>query len=373
MIDQRVHDDLVTRLYASAMGEVLWPDTLDRIGAAFGAGIGVMQVSQGTQPLAIETHGYSREFIADFYNSDIYRNDPRMPYFAQAPLEIEGVYYDSMLFDVESMIHDPRVRATEEILKALYSLGGMFHLPDGIAGALAVFIPREQGHPDQSAIGSFQRLMPHIRQSASLGQLVQQNAATRGALLEALAAKADGVILLGLDGRPSFMNAAAEAVLAADDGLAWRGEQFTARRGSETRCLHALIRDVLARPLGDRFGRGGLMAVTRPSGRRAYVVEVLAAPPTETFLTVHSVACVVRLYDLASARSPSTGTLRTVFGLSAREADLAAALMSSLGVADAAAAAGMAVNTARNHLQSIFRKCGVTSQTEAVQLFARLP
>ena len=38
----------------------------------------------------------------------------------------------------------------------------------------------------------------------------------------------------------------------------------------------------------------------------------------------------------------------------------------------AAANAGMALNTARNHLQSIFRKCGATSQTEAVQLFSRL-
>ena len=39
---------------------------------------------------------------------------------------------------------------------------------------------------------------------------------------------------------------------------------------------------------------------------------------------------------------------------------------------DAAANAGMALNTARNHLRAVFRKTGAANQTEAVQLFGRL-
>jgi DNA-binding CsgD family transcriptional regulator len=41
-------------------------------------------------------------------------------------------------------------------------------------------------------------------------------------------------------------------------------------------------------------------------------------------------------------------------------------------LAGAAAQAGMALNTARNHLQGIFRKSGTASQAEAVLLFSRL-
>ena len=61
-----------------------------------------------------------------------------------------------------------------------------------------------------------------------------------------------------------------------------------------------------------------------------------------------------------------------MFGLSEREADLAVELVRCASLADAAAQAGMALNTARNHLQNIFRKSGATNRAEAVQLFSRL-
>ncbi len=61
-----------------------------------------------------------------------------------------------------------------------------------------------------------------------------------------------------------------------------------------------------------------------------------------------------------------------VFGLTDREADLAVELARCASLAQAAANCGMAGNTARNHLQSIFRKSGASSQAEAVQLFARI-
>ena len=62
-----------------------------------------------------------------------------------------------------------------------------------------------------------------------------------------------------------------------------------------------------------------------------------------------------------------------MFGLTAREADLAIELVRCAGLREAGAAAGMAHNTARNYLQSIFRNCNVTTQAEAIRLFAALP
>ena len=81
----------------------------------------------------------------------------------------------------------------------------------------------------------------------------------------------------------------------------------------------------------------------------------------------------IHLQDLAIERLPSRASLSVLFGLSEREADLAIELVRATSLAHAADRAGMALNTARNHLQSIFRKSGVSSQAEAVQLFSRLP
>ena len=61
-----------------------------------------------------------------------------------------------------------------------------------------------------------------------------------------------------------------------------------------------------------------------------------------------------------------------MFGLTGREAVLAAALVRTTRLDAAAAECGMALNTARNHLQAIFVKTGTCGQAELVQLLGRV-
>ncbi len=168
------------------------------------------------------------------------------------------------------------------------------------------------------------------------------------------------------------MNDAAAAILAAGDGLVFSEGDFVTRRGPETRRLQAMIGDAIASSRGNADRPGGLMLITRPSGLRPYVLRVMPAPPVERFLSRHDAACVIYLQNLAAASAPSKASLGATFGLTEREADLAIELVRSTNLAQAAQNARMAVNTARNHLQSIFRKTGTTSQAEAVLLFSRL-
>jgi DNA-binding CsgD family transcriptional regulator len=207
----------------------------------------------------------------------------------------------------------------------------------------------------------------------SLGAVIEQRTATQSALLEALSAKADGVILLSRSGTPTFMNDAARKILASGDGLSFSKQGLVAQRGPETRRLQGLMQAALAASTDSSAQPGGHMMVTRRSGLRPYVVRVMPAPPVERFLARHGAACVIHIHDLAAARLPSKATLHAVFGLSERESDLAIELVRCASLADAAENARMAVNTARNHLQSIFRKTGTSSQADAVQLISRLP
>ncbi len=99
----------------------------------------------------------------------------------------------------------------------------------------------------------------------------------------------------------------------------------------------------------------------------------MPAPRMERFLSGDSISCVIHIHDLAQVHLPSRVSLSTVFGLSEREAALAIELVRCVDLPAAAARAQMSFNTARNHLQNIFRKCSVSSQAEAIQLFGRLP
>ncbi len=371
MLNRDDHDAFVALLYASALGDTPWLGTLERLANRFGASKALLQSMDASgQMVGFEVHGYSVDFSARFYVDEIYRNDPRLPYFHT--VKPGHLYFDHGLFDADEMGRDPRVRACCDALGVTYQLGAVSALPDGNTTWLTLLSTEAQGHASREAIDAYRRLAPHMAQALSLGQVLGARAATQTALLEAMARKADGIIILGSTGAPTFMNAEAEAMLAAGDGLAFAAGQFVTCRGAETRRLRRLIADVIAAAPPCEARPGGEMLVTRSNGKRPYVLRAMPAPRTERFLTGVSIAAMIHLHDLAALHVPSRPLLTAAFGLTAREADLAVELVRCANLAGAAANAGMAPNTARNHLQGIFRKSGTSSQAEAVQLFSRL-
>ncbi|HEY0300163.1 MAG TPA: helix-turn-helix transcriptional regulator [Rhizomicrobium sp.] len=371
MLSADDHNDLVARLYASAAGDASWSATLARFATLFRSSAMVFEIHDAAgNALAAENHGYTREFSDAFYASEVFAQDPRIAYFLRVPPG--SVYYDHMLYDMAKMERNPCVRASIDALKVKYQLGTMLQLPDNAGAGFAILSTPKEGHASETAIRSFERLVPHIRQAATLGYVLEREAATRAALLDALAQKADGIILLDRRGVPSFMNDAAALILAADDGLRYAAGTFVARRSAETRKLQAMVGAAVSTAPGAGDCPGGQMFVTRPSGKRPYVLRVLPAPSAERFLTQNVIACVVHIQDLSKASVPSQETLCTVFGLTAREAEFAVEFVHCAGIAGAAAAAGMSVNTARNHLQNIFRKTNCASQAELIQLLGKL-
>jgi DNA-binding CsgD family transcriptional regulator len=60
--------------------------------------------------------------------------------------------------------------------------------------------------------------------------------------------------------------------------------------------------------------------------------------------------------------------IRGLFDLTAKEASIAAALVSGRSLKSAAEAASVQYSTARTHLESIFRKTGVQQQSQLVAL-----
>lgn len=371
MLNRDEHDHLVGRFYASALGEAPWRDTIEQLASAFGMHASLVHVLDAAGRVAdFETYPFSREFAAKFYATDLYRDDPRIQRFEL--VRPGSVYFDHALFDVEEMNCRPNVRACNDVLGTKYSMGAVTRLPDDAMSWMALLSTEGQGHASRDAIAAFRRLAPHWAQAQALGQVLERRAATQDALLDALADKADGIILLDPFGTPTFMNDAACAILAAGDGLAFSAGVFVTCRGPETRRLQGAIHDAVSALRPSEASPRSQMLVTRPSGRRPYVVRVMRASRGERFMAGGGIACVIHLHDLAAVRLPSKSMLCAIFGLSEREADLTVALVRYANLTDAAGDCRMALNTARNHLQSIFRKSATKSQAEAIQLFTRL-
>jgi DNA-binding CsgD family transcriptional regulator len=371
LLSEDEHDHLAGRFYESAMGDAPWRDTIEQLASAFGTYGSLVQVLDSSGQVAdFETYPFSRTFAAKFYASELYKSDPRIQRFEL--VRPGSVYFDDALFDIDEMNCSARVRACNDALGAKYSMGAVTRMPDGARSSLALMSTEAQGHASRAAIAAFRRLAPHWAQAQALGQVLEQRAATQDALLEALAKKADGIILLDRSGAPIFMNDFAQGLLSAGDGLAFGESGFATRRSAETRKLQSLIHDAISSARISQASPRGQMLITRPSGRHPYAVRVMGTPPNERFRAGAGFSCVIHVHDLAAARIPSKQALHAIFGLSEREADFAIELVRCASLGAAAAACGMALNTARNHLQSIFRKSGTNSQAEAVQLLTRL-
>jgi DNA-binding CsgD family transcriptional regulator len=271
-----------------------------------------------------------------------------------------------------SALGDEPWLGTLQCISGLFGTGGALSLPGGVSAWLTLLSTETECHASEAAIASYRRLAPHIAQALSLGQVLQQRAATQDLLLNAPAHRADGVILIGHSGAPTVMNDTARAILSSDDGLFFSRGRFVTGRAAETRRLQRMIGDAIAHvpPLESR--PSGEMLITRPSGKRPYMLRVMRGPRSERFLAGASPACVVHLHDLATVLLPSRRLLGAAFGLSEREIDLVIELVRCVSLPAAAGNAGMALNTARNHLQRIFRKSGTASQAELIQLFTRI-
>lgn len=371
MLGQDEHDAIVTQVYASALRDTPWRDTLGALARSFRSDAAVLRLGHlSGEFIAAESSRPDPNEANAYYLGELFSKDPRSPHLLNAPLG--SVYYDHLLWNVEEMNQNRWCREACAVLGVTYQLGTQIRLADNLTVCVAILSTEAEGHASAEAIAAFRRLAPLIEQASTLGQVIETQTATRTALLNGLASKADGVILLSASGAPTFLNDAASAILNSGDGLTLSQGTFLTRRPPETRRLQQLVQAALSGVKQHETPPGGRMLVTRPSGRRPYVVSVLASPPTERFLAGRGIGCVIHLQDLSAVRSPSRAALQEVFGLTEREADFAIELVNCADLQSAAAKAQMSVNTARNHLQSISRKTGARGQTELVQLLGRL-
>ncbi len=177
---------------------------------------------------------------------------------------------------------------------------------------------------------------------------------------------ARGLAALDASGRIAWLNERAETLLR-DPGLLRNG-QVRARDPALDRKLCDLVDAALAfRPDGGAV-LPGPVAVPVDAGRML-AIDVIPMP--RDFQTLLSGACALAtIHEVAPPAASPEGRWQR-YRLTARELELAAHLVEGRGLADAAAAMGISVLTARQHLRSVFAKTGTGRQAELVATLAR--
>ncbi|MBN9038860.1 MAG: helix-turn-helix transcriptional regulator [Rhizobiales bacterium] len=210
-------------------------------------------------------------------------------------------------------------------------------------------------------------LVSQLRRGAELSARIGATEIERALYSRVMDRLSVGVVILDEAGRVVRCSSAAEAALAARDGVQLQAGKLRAASAREDRDLQAAIRAVLQPCEGaDRPASRGL-SLSRPSGSRNLGVIVQPVPAGGSGLAA-SARVAVYIRDPEASAEVEGELVRQLFDLTPAEAAVARRLTAGLSLEDAASSLDISRNTARAHLRSIFSKSGITRQTELVRL-----
>ncbi|MGH0030858.1 MAG: helix-turn-helix transcriptional regulator [Myxococcota bacterium] len=230
--------------------------------------------------------------------------------------------------------------------------------------ALAIFRTGRGGPWKASDLALGDLLVPHLEQAYRIHRRVRENAA----LAEAIDRLPTGVILLDARSKRVVSNRAAEYVLSLEDGLTLDEAGPHANRPAEDAMLKTMLEQAIRANSTGKVPEGNVMAVSRPSGRRAFplmVAPLLSATPEST---LSDAVAVLFVSDLDSHSLPRRAALRSLYRLTAAEIELVELLCDGCSLEEAAEARGVTMNTARSQLKQIFFKTSTSRQSELVRL-----
>lgn len=181
-------------------------------------------------------------------------------------------------------------------------------------------------------------------------------------LLQVFSRMGCGGLLLSTRGHVLAANAEARRILIETFEIA----------GGELELQDGSGRDVIKRLLAKARTRiqldGENWMLTMRASRRPLIMSAISVP----VLGKSEPHTVLILIDLDRTPRPNTAALEQIFGLTAAEARLAAALAGGATVAEAAIAHQVSVATVRTQLAAIFSKTHTSRQAELVTLVSRL-
>jgi DNA-binding CsgD family transcriptional regulator/PAS domain-containing protein len=178
-----------------------------------------------------------------------------------------------------------------------------------------------------------------------------------------------GVILVDRAGIPIWHNRRAQEIMASADGLRIARNGLVGASPADTQVLRKLVTAAVCE------GAQGLLALERGVESRPLLLIAMPLKPAgapDLEAGGSPFACgVLFVNDPDETAAPTPESLRRAFGLTYREAQTAIAVSRGQGLKAAAESMGVALTTARSHLQQAFAKTGTSQQAELAALVHR--
>lgn len=367
-----VTSELLARLYAGIDGQEPWQAFLEALARWMDSTYATLIITTPgqLQPGTFVTPGADPQFRHDYVNSffadDAFRDLPEGQVTSLA--QFLATHPDALFPAYREYL---QLSGGEQVLGVDLRFGterpGRFEARFRIS--------RDQSLPDFTAADRtrLQALVPHLRIAVGLFERLQFAGAQHGVFHSAAQGLGLALVVLDRGLRIVSTNALAERLLHEGEGVQRRGDEIAFSATADRRIVENLLTPGENPADGTTEGRGA-PGVTRFRIDRPVHGDLVATARPLNLPAIHSGTGALALFLArpAGKSAPDPQVLRDVLGLTMAEARLASVLNRGLSLVDAARQLGIAHNTAKVQLRSVFAKTGVNRQAQLVSLLATL-
>lgn len=363
-------ESLLDEIYQAALDRTHWPIALEKIGDALKAASGIIGLQRYDELAWVQAT----------------RIDPY--YLEVMAAEYASANTNPFVGNLDIMPVGKAISLEEGFLDIDFKKSAAYHalnkasgLEEGVTviaarrNTLAVIygFMRSAGKKDFSSAERvfLEKLAPHIRRAVEIDGMLMQANQQVDAFQTLLDQLSTAVILLNSQGMPVYCNAAAERIIAANDGLGIYFNSVSAIYPVAHRALAQAINQALQT---DGSAPPAAVEIPRPSGFPPYIVVASLMPfPRDTWQYFTDDHRIILLITDPSETPPTAAELfRLLYQLSPAEVRVTESLAEGLSLQETADRLFISLNTAKTHLKHIFTKTNTGRQTELIRVIANL-
>lgn len=359
---------LAVMAYEAGSAPSSWSRFLEAYARVSAADISLIQVHRFAEHRSevIVSYGLRDRFRADYNNYysklNVWREHGQAK-FKQQDVVIDPEVYPRPLLEKSEFYNDFLCP-----MRGVYTMAGVVNRDNSNAMTLTVLRDHHKGPwecPDKQGV---ELLLPHVRRACAIQRRLWIFQAGE-IVLDGLP---QGIVLFTDDERAVYSNRTAEVIFAEADGLSLKAGRLFSNTATTNATIQRAIRNA-ARMEFSPVGTEALL-VERTSMRRSYELVVLPIRRQfPQFAGMGAPIVLVLITDPERQAPAATDLIRKLYGLTAKEAELAEKLAAGVSPARAAEEMNVRYETARTHLKRIYSKMGVSRQSELAALVARIP
>jgi DNA-binding CsgD family transcriptional regulator len=360
--------DIVGKFYEAAGNPEIWPEALDILSEAMGCR-GALLTTPVFIPGGLVHTNSLRDVTAQFFEEGWYQHDARNE--AVKPSHFKsGFFSDHILFSEKEM---EKSEYYEKFAKKAdvpwFAAGALIGELKNNSVAISLQRTSKQGFFSLDELSRLNGLLPRL---SPVMEMASRLSELRGrSMIDGLQLSRQPGILLKMNGSVAYMNPAAEALVGRR--LMIRHSRLFASDSSENRQLQGLISQACAAQarymsIGQELSPVFLSA-TETDAR----LVVRAAPIRRSASDIVTFSGVVLMIsELTPDVRLSFSVLQKAFDLTKREAEVMALIGGGQNINQISTTLGIAVETVRYHVKSVFQKTSTSRQSELVGLCLRL-